>query len=209
MRNIFNLDAPIIQWLSKLSWLLWMACLWFVCCLPVVTIGASTAALYRVAFNLREEGAHSAQTFFRAFRENFRQATLLWLILALAGGILAAVYIGALALEAAAVRLTVVLVFCAGFVLWGFVFLYGFPLTAYFENTLKNTLVNCLAMSIKHLRQTVLCFALAVIPVTALLISPYWFLRLMYIWLLIYPALASYWITGILSRVFSQYIKDE
>jgi len=55
MRNLFNPDAPIIQALSKFSYLIWMNCLWLVCCLPIVTIGASTAAFYRMAFNLREE----------------------------------------------------------------------------------------------------------------------------------------------------------
>ena len=63
MKNLFHLDAPIIQWVSKISWLLWFSCLWLICCLPIVTIGASTAALYRMAFRLREEENYATKRF--------------------------------------------------------------------------------------------------------------------------------------------------
>ena len=86
--------------------------------------------------------------------------------------------------------------------------LYSFPLTCYFENSLRNTLKNALAMSIKHLRQTILCFALAVIPLIALMISAGWFVRLLYVWVLFYPGLAAYWIAGILAPIFEQSAKQ-
>lgn len=53
---------------------------WLICALPVVTAGASSAALYTVllAFpNLTFDTAFKA--FFRAFARHFRTATLLWL----------------------------------------------------------------------------------------------------------------------------------
>ena len=208
MRNLFNLDAPIIQWLSKFSLLLWIACLWLICCLPVVTAGAATAALYRMVFNLREESSCSAGAFFRAFRENFKQSTWIWLIVLGLAALLAAGYYGAVLVEAEMVRLVLVVIVCVLFVLWVFLLLYSFPLTCYFENSLRNTLKNALAMSIKHLRQTIFCFALAVIPLIALMISAGWFVRLLYVWVLFYPGLAAYWIAGILSPVFEQYAKQ-
>ena len=45
----------------------------------------------------------------------------------------------------------------------------------------------------------------SVVPLVALILSPYWFLYLLYVWLLFYPGLAAYWITGILQPVFEQY----
>ena len=88
MRNLFDIEAPIIQWVTKISLLIWMNTLWFVCCLPIVTAGASTAALYRMTFNLREDRNCSAKAFFKAFRENFKQATGIWLLLLLAAAAL-------------------------------------------------------------------------------------------------------------------------
>ena len=207
MKNLFNIEAPIIQWMSKISWLLWYSCLWLICCLPVVTVGASTAALYRMAFYLREEEGHETKLFFRAFRDNWKQGTGLWLVVLTAAVVLALSYYAMMFVESDIIRLVLVAIFCGGFILWGFLLLYSFPLTCYFENTFRNTLVNCFAFSIKHLRQSILCFALAVIPVVALILSPYWFLRLLYVWVLFYPGLAAYWITGILAPVFEQYSK--
>lgn len=207
MRNLFDPDAPIIQTVTKISYLIWMNCLWFVCCLPVVTIGASTAAFYRMVFNLREERKCTAGEFFKAFKENFKQSTLIWLLQLAGLALIGLVYYRGLVVENEAVGLGAILIACALFIVWGFWVLYSFPLTCYFENTLGNTIRNALAMSIKHLRQTVFCFALAMIPVIALIVSPYWFLRLLYIWILIYPGLAAYWITGILDPLFEDYSK--
>lgn len=205
MKKIFNLDAPIIRWVSKISWLLWMNCLWFVCCLPVVTVGASTAAFYRMVFDLRHEGNYSAKAFFKAFRENFRQATLVWLVILAAGVLVVLAYNGIFYIGDEMVRLALALAVCAVAAVALFVAVYSFPLVCWFDNTAPNHLVNALAMSIKHLRQTVLCCALAMLPVVALILSPYWFLYLLYVWLLFYPGLAAYWISGILQPVLEQY----
>ena len=207
MRNLFNPDAPVVRTLSKFSYLIWMNCLWFVCCLPVVTIGASTAAFYRMAFNLREERKCTAGEFLKAFKENFKHSTVMWLIQLLVVAVMALCYYRGLVVENETLGLAVLLITCAVFIVWGFWFLYSFPLTCYFENTLGKTMRNALAMSIKHLRQTVFCFALAMIPAIALIVSQYWFLRLLYVWLLFYPGLADYWITGILTPVFEEYSK--
>ena len=52
------------------------------CCLPVVTVGASLAAMHKVtqAMALDEDNG-IVKTFFRGFRENFKQATALWLMM--------------------------------------------------------------------------------------------------------------------------------
>lgn len=209
MRNLFHYDAPIIQWVTKVSLLIYMNTLWLVCCLPIVTAGAATAALYRMAFNLREDRDCSAKAFLAAFRSNFRQSTLIWLLLLLLAAVLVVGYYFAMYIELNTARLGVVLALCLLFVLWGFTLLYSFPLTCYFENTVKGTLKNALAMSIKHLRQTVFCFALAVIPAIALMLSGYWFLRLLYIWILFYPGFAAYWMTGLHSPNFEAYANPE
>ena len=39
-------DSPIMCGIGKVMDILWLSTLWFLCCLPVVTIGASTTALY-------------------------------------------------------------------------------------------------------------------------------------------------------------------
>ena len=206
MRNVFNPDAPIIQAMSKFSWMLWYSCLWVICSLPIITIGASTAALYRMSFYMKEEGDYNTKNFFVAFKENFKKATLLWLAVLLIAVVLAVVYYGVVCIENEMVRTAMLAPFCVCFVVWGFVVIYVFPLTSFFENTVGTTLKNAVAMGIKHLRQSIYCFALAIIPILALAVSLEWFIRILYFWVFVYPSVAAYWIVGLLKPVFESYI---
>ena len=54
---------------------------WLICSLPVITIGAaSTALYYAVVKCVRHERGRLTGVFFSAFRREFRQSTLTWLI---------------------------------------------------------------------------------------------------------------------------------
>ena len=65
--------------------------LWIVCSLGVVTVGAASSALYySVVKCIRHERGGLTKSFFKAFRRDFRTATLLWLIFLAAGLVFAA-----------------------------------------------------------------------------------------------------------------------
>ncbi|MEA4965259.1 MAG: YesL family protein [Oscillospiraceae bacterium] len=202
MKNLFNLDAPIVQFAGKMATLLWMNVLWLFCCLPLLTIGASTTALYRMMFNLRQDKSCTAKDFFRAFAANFKQATVHFLILLLLFAVLYAYYYGICLVTNQVVQFLLLAAFCAMFLFVGFTAVYVFPLTAYFENSVLRTLRNALILSVTHYRQTVIVFALSLLPAIALAVSLYWFLRLGYIWALIAPGLIAYWSSGQLQKVF-------
>ena len=91
MAKIFDLDNPVWRFMGKVFDMMVLTVLWVVTSLPVVTIGASTTALYYVGMKLaRDEEGYIIKDFFRSFKENFRQATAAWAIL-LALGIFFAV----------------------------------------------------------------------------------------------------------------------
>ena len=69
---------------SALIDMIWAGFLWLLCSLPLLTIGASSTALYYVTVKcVRHERGSLTRSFFSSFRDNFRQATLLWLLLVL------------------------------------------------------------------------------------------------------------------------------
>ena len=115
MGKFFNLDAPVIQWLGKVGQMMLTSVTWLICCLPIFTIGAATAALYRMMFNLKEDRSCALKDFFRAFRENFRKATALWLILLVCIALLVGLYWVTLMIESAGLRVAVLMVFCTVF----------------------------------------------------------------------------------------------
>ncbi|MBQ7372233.1 MAG: YesL family protein [Blautia sp.] len=153
MRNIFSPDNPVMLFITKLVYCVYLNILWFVCCIPIVTAGASTTALFTVTLKMvkDEEGSITAQ-FFQAFKKNFKQSTIVWGIL-LIGGIVLAVdgyVLYHLRFEnkfwtlLTAVFFVVVLIYAV-------ICMYVFPLMAYFENTIFAMLKNSLFIGMHFL----------------------------------------------------------
>jgi len=89
MKGLFRWDSPIMQKLALVGNLIVLNILWIVCSLPIITMGASTAALYHVIFQIQTKDEEAVlRPFFRGFVQNFKQATLLWLPLLLVMGLL-------------------------------------------------------------------------------------------------------------------------
>ena len=206
MGKIFNLDAPVIQWLGKIGQMMLTTAVWLLCCLPVVTAGAATVAMYRIMFNLKEDRSCALKEFFRAFRENFRKATGLWLILIGCAALLAAGFYMVVLLENVTLRLIALMVFCLLFFLVYIVAVYAFPLTAYFENTVMGTLRNALGMGLGNLRQTVFAIAVTLLPLVLMLVSMQLFLTLLFLMVFLAPGAIAYGVVCILSPVFRRYV---
>lgn len=80
MRKTFE-DTRIGRILSTLTDIIFAGLLWFICSIPIVTVGASSCALYYVTVkSIRHERGRLAKTFFGAFKSNFVASLKIWLI---------------------------------------------------------------------------------------------------------------------------------
>lgn len=164
--KIFSYDSKFSQLLLKLCYACYLNLLWLICSLPVVTAGAATAALYYSCLKLvRDEDSHVGATFFRAFRENFKQATVLWLILLGVGLFLAGdgyilYHLRQSAEGPMAVVWTLILAMViAGGIVYVIVLEYVFPLVASVSNTNAAMLKNAFLIGTHYLFATILVFA--------------------------------------------------
>ena len=165
--RLFSYDSKFSQIMLKLCYGCYLNLLWMVCSLPVFTAGAATAALYDVTLRIvREEDPPLTTRFFRAFRENFRQATILWLILLGVGALLGADgYIlyrlskGTTGVVPVVCTLGLALIIAAA-IAYVIVLLYVFPLVASVKNTNWAMLKNALLIGIHYLFCTILVFAI-------------------------------------------------
>ena len=81
MNKLFSFDSPIFQFLEKVANLFIVNALFTLCSIPVITAGAALTAAFKVMQNLTMDNEQPiAKSFFKAFTSNFKQATLLWLI---------------------------------------------------------------------------------------------------------------------------------
>lgn len=161
MNSLLNPDNPVMQFITKIVYSVYLNILWFVCCIPVVTAGAATTALYYVTLKMakNEEGGIT-KSFFKAFKENFKQSTIVWLIL-LAPGIVLGIdgyVLWHMRFENAfwTVITAIFLVAAAAYLI---VVMYIFPLMARFDNTIFAMFKNSLFIGMRFL----LCTALVAV----------------------------------------------
>ena len=86
LQGLFNYDNPVWRFIGKLGDLIILNILWMITSIPIVTIGASITALYYVTLKLvRDEDGYTIKSFFKSFKENFKQSTIIWLIMLVIG----------------------------------------------------------------------------------------------------------------------------
>ena len=158
-QGLFNYDNPVWRFIGKLGDLVLLNLLWVICCIPVFTAGAATTAVYYVTLKLvRDDDGSTIKSFFHSFTQNFKQATAIWLMILVAGGLLGFdlwFLMSGVVTVSTVVKTVMSAVFGAMTLILLFVTTYIFPLQARFYNTVKRTLFNAFFMSVRHLLQTI------------------------------------------------------
>ena len=163
--RFLSYDSKFGELFLKLSYGCCLNVLWLICCLPIFTIGASTTALYYTSFKIaKDEGSFITTMFFRSFKQNFKQATVIWLIMLAVGLMIGADGILLYRLRATstgslAVLWTLLLaVIIAGAIGYAIVLAYIFPLLSIAGNTTANMFKNAFLIGTHYLFVTILVF---------------------------------------------------
>lgn len=165
MGALFNLDNPVWNFMGKVADLVILNLLAIICSIPIFTIGASWTALYFVTIRMvRKEEGYVIKDFFRSFKENFKQATIIWLLVL----VVAAVFVGDILIYKMMPdqipQIIMVIVVVLGYLALGIV-VFVFPLLSRFDNTTKNTIKNAFLLSIVNIPYTIIFIILMIIPI--------------------------------------------
>ena len=203
MDQIFNLDNKFFRGVSKLIDVIWLSILWLICSIPIVTIGAANTALYYAVNKcLRNDRGYVSSEYFHSFKENFKQSTIIWVILMVVYAILGFDFyvmkkFAEMGQEIGKLYICF-FVFAVIVSMWGF---YIFPYVARFENTIKNTLKNTLYMAISNIHWTI-CLLVVYIAM--------WLgLYLMPVSVLAMPAVYHILKNTVLEHIFKKYMAPE
>ena len=148
-----NLDSGIMRFLARITDLVILQILFLLTCLPVVTIGAGLTAMFAISRKLHQDSVTSVvRTYFEEFKGNLKKGTVVWLILAAVAGLLYVDISYYIAQESTVILY--VSFFLTGMVY--FIFLYIFPIMAWFESGLLSYFKNSLIMACMHLATTMI-----------------------------------------------------
>lgn len=205
MQAFFSSDSKLMQAMGRIGDLVILNLLFFISCLPLFTIGAASAALYTVCFQMgTEKESGIFRTYVHAFRENFKQGTVVFLILALflLAGFFDTLLLSSLAgwLRYGCILTAILLVLAV------LMYSYAFPLLSQFSNGIRGTLKNALFLSLGYLPRSLLIAAVNVFPMALALLDLYLFLQMGFLWVFLYFSAAAYLNSLLLKKVFARYM---
>jgi uncharacterized membrane protein YesL len=172
--GLFAADSPLVRFLNRFADLMILNLLFLATSLPIVTLGASLTALSGTAMRIaRGESESAAGDYLRALRRDLRQGTILGMIVAGLGLVIAAWWavIDGLGLPGLVqlVLFTVCGVLAFRLTL---VALYAFPYLATFDDDLRTVLRNARLMSIRHAFASLALLAVTGLPVVVTVFYP-------------------------------------
>ena len=199
MSNIFDYDGGIMSILNKIVDCILLGVLWLIFSIPVITIGASTTALYYTVNKvIRHDRSHILREFWRGFKTNFGQSTIVWLILMAVYTLVVGNCIFFFKYKTNEVMLGFNVAVLCVFTMWA---LHLFPYIARFQIGTKSLMKNCVYFLVRHLLKTLILFVLLVVACLAMLTYlPF---------VLLSPVLYTLAATYFLEPIYFRYMSDE
>ena len=146
--NFLHIESPLMKKLGIMADLLILNLVTLVCCLPIVTAGAAFTAMHYVLLKIvRGEEGYVVKTFFRAFRENLLQGTILWIIMVV---VYAALFVDwrILRMQGNEFPVFMNILLLAAVIIIYLISLYIFPILSRYQNTVPGTIKAALTMSV-------------------------------------------------------------
>ena len=202
MNRSITTDNPIMNFLTIVCDIVILHFLWLLTSLPILTIGASTTALYYTTMKCIRNGQGGVvKMFFKSFKDNFKQATGIGILALTAGFICIFDMYYAISRDIKGMMI----IFTIMSLVYLFTVLYVFPLQAQFENTVKATIKNAFLISIKNLPWTLLMAAIT----AAIIVLSYFFAAFLGIMLICAAGLHAYLCSLIFVHIFKEYMPEE
>lgn len=203
--KLFSVDSKLFQGLSKLAdWML-LSLMWLLACVPVITAGAATAALFYTADHaVRRDESGVFSAFWKSFRREFRQATVLWGIAVVLYGTIGFALRLALQLTEAGqspdrTRTILMVIAAVVITLWAQLW---FPYLARFEDKLRTLLKNTLFIALAQIPRA---FVLLLLAAAVLMLSA---VCMVYapIALFLLPAGYAYLAGRLIDKIFEKFL---
>ena len=197
----FNPEGPFFEFMNTLAAFIGLNVIFLITCLPVFTIGPSLTALYTVTLQeSRKEGGYIFSTYFHAFKNNFPQSAVAFLIQLALGAVLLfnIIFWGN---QNTVLGNAILLVLTLLVVLLVFSFIYAFPLMARFQNSLKQTFKNAVALAVSSPKTTLPLLGIQAVFILACIAIP----QAKVFMILVGFSFVAYCNSLVLTKLFSSY----
>lgn len=177
--------------------------------IPIVTIGASLTAMYTVMLRIvRKEDSVTGSGFVKAFRKNFKKATVLWLMVMAACVVIYGELVYVANFSGVIVQFYSILVMVEA-VLLAVTLPFLFPLVARYDNTVWNTIKNAFLLSVSNLGAWLKIALAWFAPIALSAYYPVLFFSTWYLWIIIGFGLIGFGTSHTVNRVFKRVMEQQ
>ena len=181
MKKLFSHDSNIIQSLILMFNLMLLNVLWLLLCVPVITAGAATTAMYYTLYQYVNDGSEAVlKPFFKTFIKDFKQSTVYWLIMLVIGFVLWC-DISFLSTYTQ-LRFLWILLGILLF-LYAIALTHGFAILGRFNTTLKTAFKSCYLIALTNFWRSLLILIISAAPVLIIIFMPYQVLKTLPLWI--------------------------
>lgn len=200
--NFLHEETPVARLLSRFMDLILLNIFWLICSIPIITIGASTAALYDMTMRLAlHEEVSVISGFFKSFVHQLKKGTLLYLLALAAGAFLALDFWSAIQWNIPFKFVLQVLILSVGYFYLATVS-HAIPALAYFDEPVIKTVKHGFFLAMRNGIFTVYVMILDLIPFIIFFLFPLVFMKSLFLWLTVGIALIA-WLNSLhLVRLF-------
>lgn len=203
MENLFAYDGKVSSFIRKCTRLLVINTYWLICCIPIVTIGAATTAMYyTIQKTVMHERGYVSKEFFRSFKDNCKQGIGIWLIYVAAGAWFAecVYYFHNRMLEGNSIGFLWYL-FAGVLIFLVLLVIYTFAYMARFEQNVVGTIKDSFIIMLVHFRTNIVVALILLITVLVIYLEN--------LFLLILPVMAMFVICRSMEKIFQKYMSEE
>ncbi|MDD5998803.1 MAG: YesL family protein [Lachnospiraceae bacterium] len=207
--GVFNMDNPFFRFVNRIADMIVLNVIFLVSCVPIFTIGPALTALYYVAINTwgREDG-YIFKMYIKSFKENFKQSTVMWLILLAVGVVLSVdvwYWVSQWKLTGTGIYKPLTVVSVVMLMVYLMIFTFVWPLLAKFSNSNLGTIKNALAMVLTHVPETILIWAIFALVAFAVYIVSFARIAVFFIGI----SLIAYLQALVFRHIFKPYLGEE
>ncbi len=207
MSGIFSYDSKFTLALQKFADVIVASVLWIIGCLPLLTIGTSTTALYYTAIKAAAGESAIVKNYFKSYKENLKQSIVVEIILLIVAYIMYAnwklIFSMSNGTEVLKVVYFVVIIWLVPIVC------YLFPILARFQISTKLLFVNAFVLSFRNLPKTVFIVLTSMLPIVCFVIRMDYVIKLLPLIIVVIPGLIAFLNATMFMKVFEPYMPKE
>ena len=149
---MFRYDSGIMSFLGKVADIVILNLLTLLCCIPIVTIGASITAAHYTALKMhRDTDNYVVRNFFRSFKANLLQGILIWILWIVVVALSVFAY---LFYPEGGISTVLKIIMCSMLIFIAMTTMWLFPMQARFSNSIRITIRNAFMFSCRYILRT-------------------------------------------------------